>query len=180
MPGTVFYPEEPIDSVIDRARLKELHVAAIREAKRQGIAAHVGQKLDELWDAHEELIEAARSAVERRIRVIPYQAIAPWEDAYNALTPWAESDGTPPQPQDVPVQPAIALTPEEMTILETLAGEAPMTVTQEALTGPTKLSDKTVRKYLGELRTQGFVDQPRGQKKGFGITTAGFAAIKRK
>lgn len=74
---------------------------------------------------------------------------------------------------------AVDLAPEEQTILETLAGERPMTVTQEALAGQTRLSDKTVRKYLAMLRERGFVKQPRGPKKGFAITSAGLAAIDR-
>jgi DNA-binding MarR family transcriptional regulator len=76
--------------------------------------------------------------------------------------------------------PAIALTPEEKTILEALANEGSMTVTQESLAAQTRLSDKTVRKYLSSLRTHGLVHQPRGPKKGFGITPAGLAAIGRK
>jgi hypothetical protein len=73
----------------------------------------------------------------------------------------------------------VALTPEERTILEVLADESPMTVTQEALAGQTCLSDRTVRKYVGELRERGLVDQPRGPKKGFAITLAAMKAIGR-
>ena len=68
--------------------------------------------------------------------------------------------------KDKPEPPTVALTPEEKTILETLANESGMTVTQEALAGQTRLSDKTVRKWVGKLRERGFVNQPRGPKKG--------------
>lgn len=71
------------------------------------------------------------------------------------------------------------LTPEERTILEVLADENLTTVTQEYLTGPTGLSDRTVRKYLGALRERDLVDQPRGPKKGYAITPAGLTAIRR-
>lgn len=75
---------------------------------------------------------------------------------------------------------AVALTPEEKTILATLANECPLTVTQEELAEQTRLSYRTVRKYLGDLRNRGFVNQPRGPKKGSCITPDGLAAIGRK
>lgn len=74
----------------------------------------------------------------------------------------------------------VTLTPEEKTILETLANENGMTVTQEALAGQVRLADRTVRKYLREMRERGLVDQPRGTKKGYAATPAGLAAIGRK
>ena len=103
----------------------------------------------------------------------------PFEQANKAyhfadeLQKWAEGNGEPESR-------TIALVPEEKTILEALADESAMTVTQEELAGQTRLSDKTVRKYLNELRKRGFVNQPRGPKKGFVVTSAGLTAIGRK
>ena len=84
------------------------------------------------------------------------------------------------KPTAVPDAPqAVPLTPEERTILEVLADEHGMTVTQEALAQQTHLSDKTVRKWIGKLRERGLVNQPRGPKKGFAITPLGLNAIGR-
>jgi hypothetical protein len=69
------------------------------------------------------------------------------------------------------------LVPEEVTILEALANEPCMTVTREDLIMPTRLSEKTIGKYLDELQKHGFVHRPRGSKKGCAITPAGLAAI---
>ena len=93
-----------------------------------------------------------------------------WADQ---LQSWAEANSKPDPP-------TVAITPEEKTILEALADESHMTLTQEDLAGQTHLSDKTVRKYLDKLRTCSFVDQPCGPKKGFAITPAGLANIGRK
>ena len=73
----------------------------------------------------------------------------------------------------------IALTPEAKTILETLAREANMCVTQEALAGETRLSPPTVRKHLDFLRANGLVQRPHGDRKGDAITEAGLTLIGR-
>jgi hypothetical protein len=74
-------------------------------------------------------------------------------------------------------QSTVSLTPEEQTILEALACENPMTVTQESLATVTGLTDRTVRKHLKYLKTKRLVDQPRGPKKGFSITANGLSLI---
>jgi predicted transcriptional regulator len=71
------------------------------------------------------------------------------------------------------------LTPEEKAILEVLAKDSHVAMTQESLETPTRLSVRTVRKYVSELRERGLVDQPRGRKKGFAITSAGLKAVGR-
>ena len=80
--------------------------------------------------------------------------------------------------QKTPTQPTIGMTPEEKTILETLADERPMTVTVEGLAGTTHLSENTVKKYLKILEGKTFCCEPR-PKKGRTITEAGLAAIGR-
>ena len=85
----------------------------------------------------------------------------------------------PPATAAAPEAQMVSLAPEEKTILEALADENGMTVTQEDLAGQTRLTDRTVRKWLGELRERGLVNQPRGTKKGFGITPFGLQAIGR-
>ena len=74
----------------------------------------------------------------------------------------------------------ISLTPEGKTILETLADEHPMTVTQESLAEATRLSDRTIRNHLPYLRTKGLIDRPFGSRKGEAITAKGLDLIKRR
>ena len=73
----------------------------------------------------------------------------------------------------------ISLTPEGKTILEALADEHPMTVTQESLVLVTRLSDRTVRKHLSYLRDNKLVNKPHGPRKGDALTAKGLALIKR-
>lgn len=77
-------------------------------------------------------------------------------------------------------RPAIFLTPEEQSILEVLAEEAPMTVTEQGLADATHNAPNTVRKYLTTLRARKLVDRPRGRNKGNGITAAGLHLIGQK
>ena len=71
----------------------------------------------------------------------------------------------------------VALTAEDKTILETLDREHPMTVTQESLAADTRLSDRTVREHLKYLVQKQLVNQPRGLKKGYGLTDGGLAIL---
>jgi DNA-binding MarR family transcriptional regulator len=74
----------------------------------------------------------------------------------------------------------VSLTPEGMTILETLARENAMTVTQEDLADATKLSLPTVRKALKYLREHDLTNRPHGPRKGDAITEAGRAILARR
>jgi hypothetical protein len=74
---------------------------------------------------------------------------------------------------------AITLTPEDRTILEALAAEHPMTVTQESLAAVTRLSEPTVSKRLKYLRANKLVDKPHGPRKGDVITDRGLALVPR-
>ena len=73
----------------------------------------------------------------------------------------------------------VPLASEDKTILETLAGEHPMIVTQEGLAAVTRLSVKCIRTHLKYLRDKGLVNQPLGSRKGFGITPKGLSVIGR-
>jgi hypothetical protein len=75
--------------------------------------------------------------------------------------------------------PALHVTEEEQTILETLASEHPMCVTQRALIDSTRRSPKCVRGHVKHLLSRKLINQPRGSKKGYGITAAGLSAIRR-
>ena len=70
-----------------------------------------------------------------------------------------------------------AVSPEEMTILEVLQNEYPMTVTQEDLAAATRLTDRTVRKCVKRLSEAGLIDRPRGPKKGNALTAKGRALL---
>jgi hypothetical protein len=82
-------------------------------------------------------------------------------------------------PPATPQQPDVALTPEAKTILECLAEEHPMTVTQESLANKTRLSVPTVHKNLDYLREKNLIHRPLGERKGDTITTTGLAIIGR-
>jgi len=72
-----------------------------------------------------------------------------------------------------------AVTAEEMTILEALQEEHPMTVGQESLVGVTRLSDKCVRGYLKQLEEESkLVHRPKGPRKGYGLTPLAEALLK--
>lgn len=76
-------------------------------------------------------------------------------------------------------RPVILLVAEETTILEALADNCPTIMTREDLTTPTRLTEKTIGKYLDCLLGKKLVCQPAGTKKGWGITEAGLLAIGR-
>jgi hypothetical protein len=78
-----------------------------------------------------------------------------------------------------PKRAVVGMTPEETTILEALADNLPTTMTREDLTTPTRLTEKTIGKYLTNLRNKKLVEQPAGPKKGYSITQAGALAIGR-
>ena len=82
------------------------------------------------------------------------------------LTPQAAA------PQPDPPKTSVYLTPEDLTILELLARESPMTVTQDGFVD-VNLSDKTLRDHLDYLRENGLIHRPRGKRKGDAITEAG-------
>ena len=147
------------------------------ELDDRGIGDQYIASIDDLHELSPEALRDTLSHLERRksLNCLPdgwTNRIIAW-----ITREWAAVSQSPAKADQMDGALAITLTPEEKTILETLANEGSMTVTQEGLAGQTRLSDKTVRKYLALLRTCGLVDQPRGPKKGFGITPTGLAAI---
>ena len=80
----------------------------------------------------------------------------------------------PCQPRDAALP---ALTPEDLTILEALGQEHPMTVTLESLADVTNLSGHTVQDHTKYLAGAKLVNRPRGPKKGIGLTEAGLAIL---
>jgi predicted transcriptional regulator len=70
-------------------------------------------------------------------------------------------------------KPAIPVTQEGRTILEAMANEGSMTLTQEDLADAAKLSLGTIKKELKYLRAKKLVAQPLGPKKGFTLTDKG-------
>jgi len=76
--------------------------------------------------------------------------------------------------------PAVALTEEDKTILETLADEFPMAVMQPDLAAKIHIDRHKIGERLQWLESKGFVERPEGtQRKGHAITLAGLFAIGR-
>lgn len=73
-----------------------------------------------------------------------------------------------------PTPGAVPLTAEEKTILETLLQEHPMLVGQA---GFEVGAPNTVRKYVTQLRNRELIHQPRGDKKGWGLTSKGLELV---
>jgi len=87
-------------------------------------------------------------------------------------------DQTDPQP--AAKQTLVAMTEEDRTILEALATESPMAVTQPDLEATTHIPRPKIAERLEWLEAKGFVARPEGTKrKGQAITTAGLHAIGR-
>ncbi|MFH1268866.1 MAG: winged helix-turn-helix domain-containing protein [Planctomycetota bacterium] len=163
-----FAPQERLDAIWTALDALGIALACPRVPSATSVVRD-GMDEAEWWRDFRDALRTAKRAL---LTVAGSQPASPGREAV-AEEPEAE-EPSEPEPRTV------AMTPEEKTILETLANEGSMTVTQEALAVQTHLSDKTVRKYVGELRERGLVDQPRGPKKGFAITPAGSAAIGRK
>lgn len=147
-----------------------------------GMDDHYIASIDDLHDLPPESLRDTLSSLEKGKSI--RNLLDGWTDRIRAWIDreWAAVSQSPAKADQNRTDDTlvVSLTPEEKTILEALSIEDPMTVTQESLAGQTRLSDRTVRKYLSNLRIYGLVDQPRGPKKGFGITSAGLAAIVRK
>jgi hypothetical protein len=98
--SNVFFPATAADKYldsIDRQRIDALHVAAVAQARSEGIAGVVGAKLDDLRCAHIAYVQAAQDAAEcgkRNIGDLPAGAavMANWAEAFDSLTAWAETD----------------------------------------------------------------------------------------
>jgi len=77
-----------------------------------------------------------------------------------------------------PRRPAIAVTEEDKTILETLASEYPMAVTQPDLEAATNIPRQKIGQRLKWLESKRLVRRPEGtERKGHAITSAGLSAI---
>lgn len=84
IPGAVYYPTADIDAAIDLPEFERLAFAAKEQAKRDGLAAYLAPKLDEVRLAFYAIREAAEIAVDRK-RLIGQQLFIRLEDAISTL-----------------------------------------------------------------------------------------------
>jgi RIO-like serine/threonine protein kinase len=86
--------------------------------------------------------------------------------------------GTPIPAKTAIETPVIHVTQEQLAVLNVLAHDNPATVTQQTLCDLTGVSRNSIRTYLKQLMELLLVEQPRGPKKGYGLTAIGLDLLK--